>query len=100
MENLLLTTSATIDTEQGNDSNSGNVDFGGAVTSANAVGLDLTIDATTGEVLGAIAAFDAEVPFTRPMISPNGQFVAGTGVDDHGQRWLDPERQSSADMVA
>jgi len=47
VENLLLATSATIDTEQGGDNNAGNVDLGGAATSANAVALDLTIDATT-----------------------------------------------------
>jgi hypothetical protein len=47
VETVLLTSSVTIDTEQGDNGNAGNINFGIAIVSADAAGRDLTLNAET-----------------------------------------------------
>ena len=72
----------------------GNVDFGGAVASANVVGLDLTIDATTG---GAFAAGVATLgAFSN---APGPQFVHNLTIAGPSITVITADMHTSGDQV-
>jgi hypothetical protein len=94
VENLLLTSSSTIDTEQGGDNSAGNVNFGGAATSASLVALDLTIDATTS---GAFTP--GTITFGVFSNAPGPQFVHHLTIAGPSTTVITGDMQTSGDQV-